>query len=130
MMRASTVSAPTRVVSTVSAPVPLTVPPTTPSPADFATGTLSPVIMDSSTSLSPLRTCPSRGTRAPGRTRSMSPGAISATGTVSTPCSVTRSAVSGLRSKSARSARAVRPRARASTAWPRTTRVITTATAS
>ena len=110
--------------------MPLTVPPTTSSPTDFATGALSPVIIDSSTSLSPSRTCPSSGTRAPGRTRSMSPGAIALTGTVSTPSSVTRSAVSGLRSNSARNARAVRRRARASIAWPSTTRVITTATAS
>ena len=129
-IRDNTVSAPTRVASTVSAPVPFTAPPTTSSPGPLATGRLSPVSIDSSTSDTPARTTPSIGTRAPGRTRSRSPGLTRDTGTVSIPSSVTRSAVSGARSNRALSARLVLPLARDSIAWPRTTRVITTATAS
>ena len=49
MIWASTVSAPTRVARKVKLPVLLIVPPTTSAPAAFATGTGSPVIIDSST---------------------------------------------------------------------------------
>ena len=47
-MRASTVSCPTAVARKLSAPAPLTVPPTILSPGPLATGSASPVIMDSS----------------------------------------------------------------------------------
>ena len=49
MIRESTVASPTAVARKASAPFWLTVPPTTALPAVFATGTGSPVIMDSST---------------------------------------------------------------------------------
>ncbi len=49
MMRAKTVSAPTARASNRNEPVLLMVPPTTPAPSPLCTGTLSPVIIDSST---------------------------------------------------------------------------------
>ena len=128
-MRARTVSEPTRVASIVKEPVPFTVPPVTESPGNLGAGTGSPVSIDSSTSLSPATTRPSRGTRPPGRTRSKSPGSTSATGTVSGLPSTSRSAVSGTSLKRLRRARAVFPRALDSSAWPSATSVITTATA-
>ena len=60
-MRASSVSAPTRSARITSEPLPLTVAPVTLSPAALATGTGSPVIMDSSTRLAPSSTVPSTG---------------------------------------------------------------------
>ncbi|KAF5032031.1 hypothetical protein DSECCO2_621520 [anaerobic digester metagenome] len=57
------------------------VPPTTPSPSRLSAGMGSPVIIDSSTELSPPTTVPSTGTFSPGRTRRMSPTTTSSMGT-------------------------------------------------
>jgi hypothetical protein len=59
------------------------------------------VIIDSSSSAEPSTIRPSAGTRAPDRTSTTSPTRSCATGTVSTPSSVTRSASSGSRAASA-----------------------------
>ena len=67
------VSRPTRSARMMKPPVPFTVPPVTRSPATFSTGMGSPVIIDSSTVLSPSSTTPSTGTFSPGRTRRRSP---------------------------------------------------------
>ena len=63
------VSLPTRSARTTRPPVPLTVAPVTRSPMAFATGSGSPLIIDSSTALPPSSTTPSAGTFSPGRTR-------------------------------------------------------------
>ena len=78
----------------------------------------SPVMTDSSTSAVPSTTTPSAGTRAPGRTRTMSSTRNWAIGTSSVPSAVTRSAVSG--SKAARAERAPWAWAieRISSQWP------------
>ena len=76
----STVSPPTAVARKAKAPVWLTVPPTTLPPAVLATGIGSPVIIDSSTKLSPSITSPSTGTLSPGRTSTTSPAATEAMG--------------------------------------------------
>lgn len=65
---ASVVSPPTRVARMSSAPLQLTVPLMMPSPVCLATGTLSPVTIDSSTWVCPCTTSPSAGMRAPGST--------------------------------------------------------------
>ena len=70
---ARAVSAPTLVARTRSVPVVLMVAPTTSSPALLCTGRLSPVTVDSSTSLSPSSTVPSEAIFDPGRTSSRSP---------------------------------------------------------
>ena len=76
-------------------PPPLIVAAMTSSPSCFFTGLDSPVIMASLRSLVPFWTRPSAGTLSPGRTSTMSPSRSSLTGTVSSPCSETRVAVSG-----------------------------------
>ena len=81
--RASSVSAPTRSARITSEPLPFTVAPVTLSPAALATGTGSPVIMDSSTRLVPSSTVPSTGTFSPGFTRSRSPTCTVSSGTCS-----------------------------------------------
>ncbi|MCX7806246.1 MAG: hypothetical protein N3A38_13815 [Planctomycetota bacterium] len=52
------------------------------SPGDFGIGLVSPVILDSSTSLVPSITSPSTGTISPGFTITTSPGATTAAGMV------------------------------------------------
>ena len=79
-IRPRTVSPPVRSTRTVSAPAPLTVPPNTSSPGALATGTGSPVTVDSSTKLLPAVTEASTGTRSPGLIRTASPTATSSTG--------------------------------------------------
>src|SRR3954469_4886816 len=69
MMLASGVRSPVPVTVTRREPEPLTVPAMTFPPSTFATGTDSPVIIDSFTSLLPLCTMPSAGRLPPGRTQ-------------------------------------------------------------
>ena len=71
---ASTVSAPTRSARMANHPVRFTVAPVTAAPTPFSTGTLSPVMTDSSTVPAPSITTPSTGTPAPARTMRISPG--------------------------------------------------------
>ena len=123
-MRASTVSAPTRSARITSAAVPFTVPPMTAAPGDFATGSDSPVTIDSSTGPRPSTIAPSTGILSPGRIRNWSPTRTSASGTsVPCPSGSMRWAVFGARSSSARSASPVRARARSSSTWPNSTSV-------
>ncbi len=81
MTRAMVLSAAAAVTRTRSAPSPLTVPAKTFAPASFRTGVLSPVTGASSTPLSPETMMPSAGSRSPGRTRTMAPGARLSAGT-------------------------------------------------
>ena len=117
-MPESAVSSPTAVTRTRRLPPAATVPATTLSPAALATGTDSPVIIDSSTSAVPSTMTPSAGTRAPGRTSTTSSTASSASGTSSVPSSVTRSAVSGSSSARALSAPCAWAIERISIQWP------------
>ena len=99
MMRASAVSAPTRVARKVNEPVRLMVAAFTVSPGAFSTGIDSPVSALSSTAEDP--STPSTGTASPGRTRMVCPSWISSTDTVvSLPSSSTMVAVLGARSMS------------------------------
>ena len=103
MMRARTVSWPTRSATIRNIPFLFRVPPKTLSPFSFDTGRLSPVSMDSSTLECPFFTVPSTGTLSPGRTRIKSPASISDTrmGTCSSfsaPGFLTRIALSGVSS--------------------------------
>jgi hypothetical protein len=82
-MFASAVRSPVPVTSTRSEPAPLTVPAITFAPCVFSTGTDSPVIIDSLTSLLPVRTIPSAGMLAPGRTSTKSPPVSAEIGTSS-----------------------------------------------
>ena len=114
MIFARTVSEPMRVARKVRVPVVLSVPPTTRSSSRFATGRLSPVIIDSSTPEAPSVTTPSTAIVSPGRTRTRSPTRTSATDrSNSTPSRMTR-AVRGARLISRRIASEVWLRARAS----------------
>ncbi len=81
MICARTISFPTRSARMRRTPFTFRVPPTTASPSRFSTGMGSPVIIDSSTELSPPTTTPSTGTFSPGRTMMMSPGTTASTGT-------------------------------------------------
>ena len=95
------------------------VPPMTSSPVFFETGTLSPVIMLSSTLLAPSTMTPSRGTRSPGLTRRMSIGMMVSTPTSSSePSSLTIRAMGGWRSSSFRTASEARPLATSSRYLP------------
>lgn len=67
MICASVVSLPTRTARMTSSPVWFTVPPMSLSPTCFATGSGSPVTIDSSTDDVPDATTPSVGTVAPGK---------------------------------------------------------------
>ena len=123
-MRDSNVSAPTRSARMSNAPRSFRVPAWTASPVDFTTGIGSPETIDSSTLLVPSITRPSTGMRVPGRTRKRSPTATAASGmSVSSPSSVTRTAVTGERFMSAFKASPVRPRALNSSHWPSRTSV-------
>ena len=128
---ASKVSAPTRSARITRLPVPFTVPAFTRPPAIFSTGRGSPVIIDSSTKLVPSSTTPSTGTFSPGRTRRRSPGTTRSSGrSFSSPLSGITRAVLGARPSRARMAVDVRLRARSSSTWPSSTRVVITAAAS
>ena len=124
IMLARTVSRPVRVARNSKLPVRTMVAPTTPSPGPLSTGTLSPVIIDSSTAEVPLRTSPSTGIFSPGLTRTMSPGLTCSTGTSISSPSRTTVAVRGARSASLLMACDARPRARSSRKRPRSIRVI------
>ena len=80
-MRASWVSAPTRVARTTRRPPALTVAPVTASPSPTSTGTDSPVSIEASTAELPCSTTPSVAIFSPGRTTKRSPSASSPTGT-------------------------------------------------
>ena len=121
-IRASAVSAPTRVARKANVPVVLTVAPKTSSPTPLATGIGSPVSIASSTADVPSMTTPSTGTRSPGRTRSRSPGWISSIGTERSPPGSIRSADVAWRWIRRRIAPLARVFARASSQRPRTTR--------
>ena len=111
-MEASTVSSPTRSMRTTRGLSVLRAPPMTRAPGATGRGMRSPVSSDSSTALSPSSTTPSAGTVSPGRTRTRSPGASSATATVSSaPPGPRRVAVAGSRRASASMARPARWRA-------------------
>ena len=73
-MRASAVSAPTRVARTTSRPPALMVAPVTASPGPTSTGTGSPVSIDASTAEVPSSTTPSVAICSPGRTTNRMPG--------------------------------------------------------
>ena len=126
-MRASVESAPTRRARTVTAPVVFWVPPVTASPAAFTTGSVSPVSMDSSTSVAPSTTTPSTGIFSPGRTSTVSPATTWANGTSrSSPPRTTR-AVGGVRFMSDSMAWFVAPLARLSSILPNSTKVMSMA---
>ena len=127
---ARAVSAPTAVARTRSVPFLLIVAPTTASPAALATGRLSPVTIDSSTSLSPSITTPSTATLAPGRTSSSSPTSTSAVATsTGSPPRIT-SAFGGARSSRLRRASFAPPLARISNQCPSRTNAARNAAAS
>ena len=128
---ASNVSAPTRSATRTNEPVVFKVPALVRSPARLATGTGSPVSMDSSTSLPPLSIRPSTGTLSPGRTRNRSPGwTVSSATSSSRPSAANRCAVFGARFISARIAASVRAWARCSKICPSNTIVVMKAVAS
>ncbi len=98
------VSSPAAAVTRTSRyPPSFTVPANTSSPTVLSMGTLSPVIGDWSTALSPSTTSPSTGTFSPGFTTTTSPTATCSTGTVSVPSSRLTVASSGESSISSRS---------------------------
>ena len=119
MMPASVVSAPTRSARMANHPVVFTVAPVTASPGRLPTGTLSPVMTDSSTTPSPSSTTPSTGTPSPAFTSSTSPTRTCSTGTrCSEPSGPRRVASFGVRSISFVMASVVLPFARASKYLP------------
>ena len=123
-------SSPTVVAVMVSTPEPLMAPPSTGSPIPRGTGMLSPVSMDSSSSLLPWVMVPSTGTRSPANTRMRSPRSTSSTATLTQSplrCTVARSGRSAI---SSRMADWVLRRARASSSLPREMRVMMRALAS
>ena len=126
-MRANVESAPTRRARTVTEPVVFWVPPVTASPTAFTTGSVSPVSMDSSTSVAPSTTTPSTGIFSPGRTSTVSPATTWARGTSrSSPPRTTR-AVGGVRFMSDSMAWFVAPLARLSSILPNSTKVMSMA---
>ncbi len=80
-IRASCVSAPTRVASTTSRPETLTQPPVTEEPGATSRGSDSPVSREASTADAPSVTVPSVAIFSPGRTTRRSPARSAATGT-------------------------------------------------
>ncbi len=107
-IRASCVSAPTRVASTTIRPPTLTVAPVTASPVVTSTGTDSPVSIEASTAESPSTTVPSVAIFSPGRTTKRSPTASRCAGirtsrpSRSTATSLAPSSISALRAAPAR----------------------------
>ena len=130
MIRASRVSWPTLSATIRKPPVWLSVPPITASPIRFSTGIGSPVIIDSSTELSPSVSQPSTGIFSPGRTRRVSPTRTSSSGTSRSMPSRTTRASGGASDMSARMAAPVRCRARSSSNCPSSTSVMIMAAAS
>ena len=114
-MPASRVCSPTCRTRSISTPWRFRLPASTSSPGAFATGLDSPVSSDSSTAPAPASTVASAGMRCPAATRTRSPGASCATGTVSTlPSGFWRSTRSGSSPAACSSACAARCRARSS----------------
>ncbi len=109
-----TVSFPILSALTRRTPFMFRVPPTTSSPSRLSTGMGSPVIIDSSTELSPPTTVPSTGTFSPGLIRRISPTTTSSSGTSTSRPSRSTVAVFGRRSMSFLIASEVFPLARAS----------------
>ncbi len=118
MMLASAVRSPVPVTVTRREPEPLTVPAMTFAPSTFGTGTDSPVIIDSFTSLLPLCTMPSAGTLAPGRTSTRSPSRSAEIATSSIVSPTMRCAVLGSSRASSRSAPDACEIDRISIQWP------------
>jgi len=111
---ASMLSSPRRSARTTRLPAPITV-----SPTALATGTGSPVSIDSSMEERPSTTVPSTGTFSPGRTRTRSPGCSAVMSTSSSrPSPRSTRAVFGARPSSALIAAEVFARARSSINWP------------
>ena len=127
---ARAVSAPTLVARTRRVPVVFTDAPITADPGALATGRLSPVTIDSSTSDSPDSTSPSTGTFAPGRTSTRSPTSTSAVGTSTSVPSRSTTAIGGASSSSVRMASLAPPRARISNQCPSRTNAASTVAAS
>ena len=127
---ARAVSEPTARVRARSVPRPLIVAPIRRSPGSLASGMLSPVTMDSSTSLLPSTTSASTGTRAPGLTRTRSPTATSTVGTSTGSPSRMTTAIGGARSRSVRIASLAPPLARISNQCPSRTKTASSAAAS
>ena len=122
-MRANVESAPTRRARTVTDPVVFCEPPVTASPSPLTTGRVSPVSMDSSTSVEPSITTPSTGIFSPGKTMTVSPAATCARGiSCSLPPRMTR-AVGGVRFMRASIAWLVAPFALPSRIFPSKTNV-------
>ena len=115
---ASAVSDPTFVARTRNRPFRLIVAPITADAGSLWTGRLSPVTIDSSTSLSPSRTSPSVGTLDPGRTTITSPMTTSEVGISASVPSRSTTATDGANSSSVRIASFAPPRARISNQWP------------
>ena len=111
-------SSPTRVARQRRRPETSVVAAETAAPGAFATGTLSPVSVDSSAAPSPSSTTPSTGTAIPRRTTNKSPTRTCPTGTFASAPSRTTAAVFGARRTSAASALVVFPFARASRSLP------------
>src|SRR6266545_914221 len=127
---ARAVSLPTLVARNLNAPVLLIVAPMTSSPVFLEAGNDSPVSMDSSTAELPSTMTPSTGTSSPGRTWITSPTSTSSTGkSISLPSRMTR-AVLACKPSSFLIAELDCPLARSSSACPKTTNAITTATTS
>ncbi len=129
-IRASRVSAPTRVASTTSRPPAFTVAPVTASPTATSTGTDSPVSREVSTAEAPSVTVPSVAIFSPGRTTNRSPTASRATGIRTSPPSRRTATSLAPSSISARSAAPARRLARASSQRPRSRKAVTPAAAS
>jgi hypothetical protein len=108
----------------------LTVAPMSGEPATLRTGRLSPVTMDSSTSLSPSATTASTGIFAPGRTSRRSPATTSAVGISTASPARSTTAFGGARSSRVRIASLAPPRARISNQWPSSTNAASTVAAS
>ena len=108
----------------------LIVPPQTRLPADFSTGMLSPVSSDSSTTVWPESTTPSRPTCSPGRTRTTSPTWTSESCTVFSTPSRSRRTVLGAMRMSLATASLVLPRVLASSQRPKVTSTTSPETAS
>ncbi|MNH30472.1 hypothetical protein D3C79_907680 [compost metagenome] len=123
-------SSPTVVASISSTPERLMAPPSTLSPGVRSTGRLSPVRMDSSSSLSPLTILPSTGTRSPTSTRSRSPRNTSSTERLCHSPPRQTVALSGRNAINSRMADWVLRLARASSSLPREIRVMMMALAS
>ena len=129
-IRASAVWLPTRVASMTKAASPLTVAPITGSPGDLATGTDSPVTIDSSIEVVPSRITPSVGSFSPGRTRRRSPTRISPAGISTSAPSLRTRALFAAREASARIASPAFPFARSSRYRPRRRKAMMTTAAS